>query len=228
MASLIAAAGFTWIDMERFWRQTRSQVEAIGDIVADQAGPARTRGPEVREPAAHRLVQVARGLRPDLPAHRRGEGPGGGGGVGRQPRPGRGAGRPDARHHVHGLHARGRPDPQGARHQGLRRPGRLRGSLPRGVAGRRATLRRGDRGGAHPPLRPPRRDARSGHGGPGDPRAGARRRHRARAAPAGEGCWPASRSRSRRRRPDVRVVGRAGRGRRGVPRLARARASPWS
>jgi signal transduction histidine kinase len=40
VASLIAAAGFTWIDMERFWRQTRSQVEAIGDIVADQAGPA--------------------------------------------------------------------------------------------------------------------------------------------------------------------------------------------
>ncbi len=40
VASLIAAAGFTWIDLQRFWQQTRSRVEAIGDIVADQAGPA--------------------------------------------------------------------------------------------------------------------------------------------------------------------------------------------
>jgi signal transduction histidine kinase/CheY-like chemotaxis protein len=40
VAALIAAAGFTWIDLQRFWQQTRSQVEAIGDIVADQAGPA--------------------------------------------------------------------------------------------------------------------------------------------------------------------------------------------
>jgi signal transduction histidine kinase/CheY-like chemotaxis protein len=40
VASLIATAGFTWIDLQRFWQQTRSQVEAIADIVADQAGPA--------------------------------------------------------------------------------------------------------------------------------------------------------------------------------------------
>ena len=45
----------------------------------------------------------------------------------RQPRAGRRARRPDARHQGHGLHARGRADPQGEGHPRLRR----RGGLPR-------------------------------------------------------------------------------------------------
>ena len=44
----------------------------------------------------------------------------------RQPRPGRGAGRPDARHQGHRVHARGRADPEGEGHPGVRRRGALR------------------------------------------------------------------------------------------------------
>ena len=44
VSAVIAAAGFTWFDVKRFWSQTRSQVIAIGNIVADQAGPAITLG----------------------------------------------------------------------------------------------------------------------------------------------------------------------------------------
>ena len=60
-------------------------------------GGRRAGVPQVREPAAHRLVQDPRRLRPDRPAVRAGEGRRGGRGVGRQSRPGRGAGGVPAR-----------------------------------------------------------------------------------------------------------------------------------
>ena len=71
----------------------------------------------------------------------------------------------------------------------------------------RPAVRRRDRGGADPPLRPRRHRGRAGH------RPGWRsssRRPTSRPCwcrPAAAGCWPGSRSRSRPQRPDVRVVG---------------------
>ena len=53
---------------------------------------------QVREPAAHRVVQDPRRLHPDRPALRRGAGARRGRGQRRQPRPGRRARRPAARH----------------------------------------------------------------------------------------------------------------------------------
>ena len=101
-------------------------------------------------------------------------------------------------HPVDGLHARGGADPQGEGDPGVRRRRGLRGQRARGGAGRRAAVRRRDRRGADPPVRPRRH----------------RRRRRARSAsrcssrrptcrpcwcrPAAAGCSPASRSRSRR------------------------------
>ncbi len=61
------------------------------------------------------------------PALRGGARPRRGRGVRRQPRAGRRARRPAARHQGHGVHARGRADPQGERDPGVRR----RGGLPR-------------------------------------------------------------------------------------------------
>ena len=40
VAEGLAAAGFSWLAVRRFWQFTESQVEAIGNIVADQAAPA--------------------------------------------------------------------------------------------------------------------------------------------------------------------------------------------
>ncbi|HMC61638.1 MAG TPA: ATP-binding protein [Candidatus Solibacter sp.] len=40
MSALIAAAGFSWLDVHRFWQNTNSQVVAIASIVADQVEPA--------------------------------------------------------------------------------------------------------------------------------------------------------------------------------------------
>jgi signal transduction histidine kinase/CheY-like chemotaxis protein len=40
VAAVIAAAGFTWFDLNRFWASSNAQVTAIGNIVADQAAPA--------------------------------------------------------------------------------------------------------------------------------------------------------------------------------------------
>ncbi|MBZ5727575.1 MAG: response regulator [Acidobacteriia bacterium] len=44
VAALIAAAGFTWLDLDRFWQHTSAEVGAIGNIVADQVAPAITLG----------------------------------------------------------------------------------------------------------------------------------------------------------------------------------------
>lgn len=40
VAAVIAAAGFSWFDLNRFWEHTSAEVAAIANIVADQAGPA--------------------------------------------------------------------------------------------------------------------------------------------------------------------------------------------
>ena len=44
VASVIAAAGFSWFDLKRFWQSTNAHVIAIANIVADQAEPAITLG----------------------------------------------------------------------------------------------------------------------------------------------------------------------------------------
>jgi signal transduction histidine kinase len=44
VASVIAAAGFSWFDVQRFWQSTNAHVVAIANIVADQAEPAITLG----------------------------------------------------------------------------------------------------------------------------------------------------------------------------------------
>ena len=40
VSALIAAAGFSWLDVNRFWQNTNAQVVAIASIVADQVEPA--------------------------------------------------------------------------------------------------------------------------------------------------------------------------------------------
>ena len=40
VSALIAAAGFSWLDVNRFWQSTNAQVVAIASIVADQVEPA--------------------------------------------------------------------------------------------------------------------------------------------------------------------------------------------
>jgi len=44
VAAVIAAAGFSWFDLKRFWQSTNAHVIAIANIVADQSGPAVTLG----------------------------------------------------------------------------------------------------------------------------------------------------------------------------------------
>jgi two-component system, sensor histidine kinase len=44
VTALVAAAGFSWLDVQRFRQQSYSQVSAIGKIVVDQVGPAITLG----------------------------------------------------------------------------------------------------------------------------------------------------------------------------------------
>ncbi len=154
--------------------------------------------PQVREPPAHRFLQGSRGLRPDRAALAGGERPRSGGSVSRQPRPRRGSRRDHAGDRVHGVHARGRPHPQGEGDPGLRRGGGLPRPLPRGLP----------RGGAAPS---PRRPARSSSTpsttstsspvrGRSDSRSWSRRPTYARCwcPPVAGDCWPGSRSRSRR------------------------------
>ena len=38
--ALIAAAGFTWLDLDRYQQSSNAQVSAIATIIADQVGPA--------------------------------------------------------------------------------------------------------------------------------------------------------------------------------------------
>src|SRR5947209_348556 len=40
VAALIAAAGFAWFDLNRFWQHTDAEVSAIADVVAGQVAPA--------------------------------------------------------------------------------------------------------------------------------------------------------------------------------------------
>jgi len=44
VAAVIAAAGFSWVDLRRFWQHSQDEVQAVGKVVADQAGPAITLG----------------------------------------------------------------------------------------------------------------------------------------------------------------------------------------
>ncbi|HXB67528.1 MAG TPA: ATP-binding protein [Candidatus Acidoferrales bacterium] len=44
VAAVIAAVGFSWFDLNRYWEQTRAEVSSIGSVVADQIGPAMTFG----------------------------------------------------------------------------------------------------------------------------------------------------------------------------------------
>ena len=176
-----------------------------GPLTAKLGGPGLA---QVREPAACRVVQGARRLRADLPADRGGAGPRRGGGQRRQPRPGR--------------RARGRAARHRRRPCSCRSARRCRRSRPPRATARRVELagttvdealvaaqrvRRAHRRGADPPVRPPGRDRRAGHGGleileqcpdvrtiiTGDRRRRADLR--------------ASRSRPRRCGPDVRIIG---------------------
>ena len=82
----------------------------------------------------------------------------------RQPRPGRRARRPAARHPLDGVHAARRAAAQGRGHPGLRRAAsadRAQQSTTCLVAAREFAAR--DRRGADPPVRPPRHRRRAGH-----------------------------------------------------------------
>jgi signal transduction histidine kinase/CheY-like chemotaxis protein len=57
MAAAIAAAGFSWADLRRFWQHTNSEVTAIADIVSGQVAPAITFGD--RQAAAEILHSLA-------------------------------------------------------------------------------------------------------------------------------------------------------------------------
>ena len=117
------------------------------------------------------------GLPPDLAAGRRGARARRGRGQRRQSRAGRRRGRPAARRAGHGLHARGRDDPQGAGDPGYGADVRFHGDTI-DQALEAAGVLAGDGGGAHPPVRPPRRDRRPGHRRPRDHGQDARGPHR--------------------------------------------------
>ena len=151
--------------------------------------------------------------------------------LGRQPRPGRRARRRScSASSATVFMPEGAPIPKEKATRGYGADVRLPRPLPRRGAGRGPAVRRRDRGGADPPLRPRRHRRRPGHLRARDPRAGARRRAPWWCRPAAAACWPASRSRSRRMRPDVRVVGVQAEGAAAYPRLARRRRarSRWS
>jgi signal transduction histidine kinase/CheY-like chemotaxis protein len=40
VAAVIAAVGFSWFDLNRYWEHTRAEASSIGSVVADQIGPA--------------------------------------------------------------------------------------------------------------------------------------------------------------------------------------------
>ncbi|MCZ2073845.1 MAG: response regulator [Bryobacterales bacterium] len=42
VAAILAAGGFAWLDLNRFWARTTDEISAITSIVADQVGPAIT------------------------------------------------------------------------------------------------------------------------------------------------------------------------------------------
>ena len=44
VSAVIAAAGYAWVDLNRFWQHSYSEVQAVGNVVSDQVGPAITLG----------------------------------------------------------------------------------------------------------------------------------------------------------------------------------------
>jgi hypothetical protein len=40
VSALIAAVGFSWFDINRYWQRTNAELTAISDVVAEQVGPA--------------------------------------------------------------------------------------------------------------------------------------------------------------------------------------------
>ncbi len=44
VSAVIAVAGFSWVDLNRFWEHTRAEVQSVGNVIADQVGPAITLG----------------------------------------------------------------------------------------------------------------------------------------------------------------------------------------
>ncbi len=44
VSAVIAVAGFSWVDLNRFWQHTRAEVQSVGNVIADQVGPAITLG----------------------------------------------------------------------------------------------------------------------------------------------------------------------------------------
>jgi two-component system, sensor histidine kinase len=44
VSAVIAAAGYAWVDLNRFWQHSYNEVQAVGNVVSDQVGPAITLG----------------------------------------------------------------------------------------------------------------------------------------------------------------------------------------
>jgi signal transduction histidine kinase/ActR/RegA family two-component response regulator len=44
VSAVIAVAGFSWVDLNRFWEHTKAEVQSVGNVIADQVGPAITLG----------------------------------------------------------------------------------------------------------------------------------------------------------------------------------------
>ena len=42
VSAVIAAAGFSWVELKRFWIHSRAEVQAVGNVISDQVGPAIT------------------------------------------------------------------------------------------------------------------------------------------------------------------------------------------
>ena len=178
---------------------------------------------EVREPATHRVVQDPRCVHADRPARRAAAGPR----ASSPPAPAttRRAWRSPRRCSASGPRCSCRCRRRCPRSRATRGYGatvHLVGDDDRREPRGGVRVRRAHRRGARAPVRPRRRDRRPGHRRAGDPRAvpgrgdGAgpdRRRRPARAASAGGAAGP-----------DVRVVGRAGRGGGGVAAVAGAHA----
>ena len=163
-------------------------LEPSRPLTATLGGPAWLKCENVQRAGSYK---VRGAYRAHLPADRRGAGPRRGGGERRQPRPGRRARR----------RACSAPRPpcscrSARRCRRWRRPRatarRSSSSATRSTRpGRGAGVRRAYGCDPHPPVRPPGRDRRPGHGRAGDPRAVPRRahdhhRHRRRRADLGD------------------------------------------
>src|SRR5450432_4145444 len=56
VSAIIAAAGYSWVDLHRFWQHSDNEVQAVGHVVSDQVGPAITLGD--RKAAAEILASL--------------------------------------------------------------------------------------------------------------------------------------------------------------------------